>query len=294
MIETDDGVELALWDEGEKGIPVVFLHGFPENHHSWDALIKNLPAKVRNRFRLIRYDLRGFGESAKTGEASLHRLYEDHQQVIKALRLPKYHLVGHDWGGAIALHTARQAPETLRSMTVLNTNYWKTDLFGMWHLLFLNLPAIPKLAFNLIPTRLFRMAIRAAFVQPARLNRQVAESFLKMFHDPSTIEYWIRLYRNMGKGLLGKKLPSLQRLFSDKLDVSLQPSPKAYQVPTCLIWGQEDRFNPPWIGEDIRSRLSQKGCATELHLVKDAGHFVHEEKPEAVVKLILKHWQSCK
>ena len=130
-ITMNDGATIALWDTENEAMPLVFVHGFPENHHCWDHLISSLPDTVTKSFRLITYDLRGFGESSKLGEASINRLYEDHQAIVEILELQSYHFIGHDWGGALALQTARFKPQSLISATVMNTNFWKTDLSGM-------------------------------------------------------------------------------------------------------------------------------------------------------------------
>ena len=83
----DDGAKIALWDSKNEAMPLVFVHGFPENHHCWDHLISSLLNTVTKSFRLITYDLRGFGESSKSGEASINRLFKDHQTIIKTLEL---------------------------------------------------------------------------------------------------------------------------------------------------------------------------------------------------------------
>ncbi len=93
---TKDGAKIAIWDNYNKGTPVVFIHGFPETHICWNAVIDQFSKENIQNYRIILYDLRGFGKSSRTGEASLTQFYYDHQTIISKLKLNNYHLVGHD------------------------------------------------------------------------------------------------------------------------------------------------------------------------------------------------------
>jgi len=109
-ISADDGAKLVIWDSANEGIPVIFAHGFPQTHLCWSGILEHLDP-LRGQYRFITYDLRGFGDSAKTGEASWQRLLRDHLNVVSSLKISKYHFIGHDWGGATALRVSRFCPE---------------------------------------------------------------------------------------------------------------------------------------------------------------------------------------
>jgi len=288
-IRVDDGEKLTVWDSKTEGIPIVFAHGFPQTHLCWSGVLDAL-RPLGDRYRFICYDLRGFGESSKSGEASWQRFFQDHLNIVTALGLPKYHFVGHDWGGATALHVARFHPEQLRSAIILNTNYWKTDLKGMWHLFFLNLPIVTRLAFSLAPQVVFRSFLVKTFRDPNRVPNNVSKAYLEMFTDKQTVDFWIRLYRNMAKSLVRQSSPAqLKRLLKTSYLKTPSVSPQAFKIPITLIWGADDTFNPLWIAKDMLERLTRAGSQANLETVPDSGHFVSEEQPQIVSRHISNH-----
>lgn len=289
LIRVGDGESLAVWDQGGDGVPIVFVHGFPQNHRCWTEVLSHLSPPIQT-VRLILYDLRGHGESSKRGEASWQRLFQDHVDLTAALGISRYHFVGHDWGGAIGLHVARYYPEHLRSLVVLNTNYWKTDISGMWHMLLLNVPVVAPLCFRLAPLRMFDAFVTQSLMVHTRVDASVMDSYRAAFQDLATTTYWIRLYRNMAKGLLRQTLPpSLQSRFNSSAVVLPRTSVAAFQTPTLLIWGKLDTFNPLPVGRVIEERLRGYGAPVRFEVIADAKHFVAEDQPGRVGRLIGNH-----
>jgi pimeloyl-ACP methyl ester carboxylesterase len=289
LIRVSDGESLAVWDQGGSGIPVLFLHGFPENHRCWGRTLSKLTASM-TQLRCITYDLRGHGESSKLGEASWQRFFQDHIDLVAALGIDRYHLVGHDWGGAIGLHVSRFHPESLLSLVVLNTNYWKTDVGGMWHMLLLNVPIVAPLCFRWAPERMFKAFIINSLVDPSHADPSVLDSYRAAFEDKPTAHYWIRLYKNMAKGLIRQALPGA---FKSKITTSAIKLPRspdnAFQTPTTLVWGELDTFNPVPVGKAIEDGLKRYGAAVRFELVANAKHFVQEDQPEQVGEHIADH-----
>ena len=85
----------------EDAPPVILLHGFPESHRSWRAIVPLL----EDRFRLVMPDQRGFGGSdapADPAEYHIDKIIADLFALADALGIGEFALVGHDWGGAAA------------------------------------------------------------------------------------------------------------------------------------------------------------------------------------------------
>lgn len=108
-IPTTDGLQLSALVEGKKAGPtLVFVHGYPDNLHVWDDVV----ALLKDRYRIIRYDVRGAGLSdAPTGVRGyrLTQLLADFRRVIDTLspEVP-VHLIGHDWGSIQAWEFATE------------------------------------------------------------------------------------------------------------------------------------------------------------------------------------------
>lgn len=108
-IPTTDGLQLSALVEGNpKGPTLVFVHGYPDNLQVWDGVV----ALLKDRYRCIRYDVRGAGLSdapAATRGYRLSQLLADFRRVIDTASADApVHLVGHDWGSIQAWEFATE------------------------------------------------------------------------------------------------------------------------------------------------------------------------------------------
>jgi pimeloyl-ACP methyl ester carboxylesterase len=102
-------------DTGDGDIPVVFLHGNPTSSYIWRNVIPHDAAE----FRCLAPDLIGMGDS---GKPDIDYRFADHARYLDAwfdaLALDQVILVGHDWGGALAMDWAARHPEQTRGVAV--------------------------------------------------------------------------------------------------------------------------------------------------------------------------------
>jgi pimeloyl-ACP methyl ester carboxylesterase len=116
------GVTLDVQIEGD-GKPLVLLHGFPDTKRLWS---KTVPALVDAGFRVIVPDQRGYGASDKPADVeaySIPFLATDVTAILDNLGNERAHLVGHDWGAAIAWATASFAPERVDHLVALSVGH---------------------------------------------------------------------------------------------------------------------------------------------------------------------------
>ena len=103
-----DGFRLASWVDGpEDGVPMMLIHGWPELAHSWRPVI---PALVAAGYRVVSYDLLGFGQSDAPREVEhygIANLVAHLEAVLDHYAMPRAVMVGHDWGGIILWHAVR-------------------------------------------------------------------------------------------------------------------------------------------------------------------------------------------
>ena len=121
---TANGLRFFVVDEGEKGrAPVVLLHGFPDTSYVWRYQI---PALVGANFRVIAPDLRGRGRSERperVEDYALSRIVGDVVGIMDALGVERAHIVGHDWGAAVAWLFASLLPQRVDHLVVLSVGH---------------------------------------------------------------------------------------------------------------------------------------------------------------------------
>lgn len=110
------GKKVAYKDVGQ-GIPVVLVHCSNANHREWSFLID----KLQGRYRLLAPDLLGYGDSDRWPPDEPFDPYTDVnviQDLLTELNEP-VHLVGHSYGGVLALEVARQGKHQIKSLTLI-------------------------------------------------------------------------------------------------------------------------------------------------------------------------------
>jgi pimeloyl-ACP methyl ester carboxylesterase len=117
------GIEYQVTGQGR---PVVLLHGFPDSGRLWRHQVTAL---AEAGFRVIVPDLRGYGLSDKPAEVeaySLPLLAGDVMAVLSDAGVERAHVVGHDWGAALAWAIASLAPGTVDHLAVLSVGHPST------------------------------------------------------------------------------------------------------------------------------------------------------------------------
>lgn len=123
-------VEVSGPDDGD---PVLLLHGFPQNRHAWDRVV---PALNAAGCRTIAPDQRGYSDGARPLGAdsyALPLLAGDALGILDALGIESAHVVGHDWGSAVAWHLAARHAERVRTLTAVSFPHLEAYWYALRH-----------------------------------------------------------------------------------------------------------------------------------------------------------------
>jgi len=102
------------------GEPVLLLHGFPQDHREWELVRPRLHAAG---LRTVAPDQRGYSPGARPADIAAYRperLAADAIAIMRSCGAPAFHLVGHDWGAAVAWQVAAAHPSCVRTLTALS------------------------------------------------------------------------------------------------------------------------------------------------------------------------------
>src|SRR6266699_3538763 len=114
-----NGLGFEVWDEG-KGTPVVLLHGFPDTSVMWRHQVKALNGAG---FRTIAPDMRGRGRSDRPTavvDYAMPSIVADVTGIMDALGIERAHVVGHDWGAAVAWFVGMLAPNRVDHLVAIS------------------------------------------------------------------------------------------------------------------------------------------------------------------------------
>lgn len=144
-----DGVGIEYEVTGE-GRPVLLLHGFPDSGRLWR---NQVPVLASAGFQVVVPDLRGYGRSDKPTEVeaySLPLLAGDVMAVLADVGVARAHVVGHDWGAALAWVLASLAPDNVDHLVALSVGNPLTfrrtveQLEKSWYMLLFQFPGIAE------------------------------------------------------------------------------------------------------------------------------------------------------
>jgi pimeloyl-ACP methyl ester carboxylesterase len=267
----DRGRRLHLIDHGHRMAQVVLLlHGNPTWSFLWRKVIGLLPPR---RFRCVAPDLLGFGLSDKLpapADHSVDRHLEALCELVEALDLQRCVLVGQDWGGPLATGLGARLPERVAGLVLANTSVLvPARPRGTAFHRFARLPLLSDLAFRLtgFPMNVLHRLqgdrgsiqgdVAAAYRWPLRRVRDRAGP--------------LGLARMVPSGPDHPSVPALRRG---------EAWARAFQGPVALVWGEKD----PLLGRALRRHEEAFPQARVTRT--QAGHFLQEEVPEALVEAI--------
>lgn len=277
-----NGIELDVVDTGPRDAPVLlFLHGFPESHRTWRHQI----AHFSDRFRCIAPDQRGYRGSSKPQDVASYtpdKLIGDIFLLADALDVDTFTIIGHDWGGAIAWGVALTGQATDRVTRAIIANAPHPVTFQK--LLYTN--PVQREASQYM--RGFKDTANDALVREHGLAALLLQEIKWDRADVMEPEERAALFadwqdRDAAFGMLNWyraspiDVPPMDAPFALPEGWTQPPLPPL-TIPTLVIWAMDDLALPP---ENLAG-LDEIVTDMTLAEVRDCGHFVPWEAPEAV------------
>ena len=275
VVHTDVRVDRTRWHVATAGAsdapPIVLRHGWPQNWWIWRRVIGDLA----RTHRVYAPDLRGFGWSeAPPGRYSKMGLACDVERLLDELEIEQADLVGHDWGGMAAWLTAIRAPERVRSLSVFSIVHpWikpGSDLRTTLRTLYMPVLGTPGLGpLVLRQPALMRRFIPRATAPGFRFDPQDLALYADGWARPDHARATSALYRTF----VIRELPALLRG---------RYANRRVTAPTLLATGALDPVVTPARIAGAEDHVDDLRTA----VIDDAGHFVADEQPTAVLRLI--------
>lgn len=240
-----------------EGEPLLILHGWGGSSSSW-IKIQNLLAQ---NYQVIVPDLPGFGKSTPPQQPwGIEDYCNFVLDLIQKLNLDSFYLVGHSFGGGIAVKFTAENPQPVRSLILCAPAGIKPEP-GLKTKLFFWAAKLGEAIFSLRPLVRFKDKARNYFYTLLR-NRDYGKANQTM---KETMKKVLSYYTNLNSGS-GPFLDDLTRI---------KPS-------TLLIWGDRDKL----VSVEYARIFKRKIRNSELEVFSKVGHSPHLEAPDQLSRII--------
>lgn len=252
-----------LFECAGEGDAVVFLHGFGLDLRMWASQFK----AFQSTFRVIRYDLRGFGRSSLPPVCK-YAHEEDLQALLSHLGVTSAHVVGSSMGGRMALRFALACPKMVRSLVLADSALdgypWSDEWQRRWK----------------------AMCETAKADGIAEAKRQWLEH--PLFGSARTVPSCALLLSTMIGEYSGWHWRGT--------DTARSPSPALSErlheicLPSLVITGAHDVPDFQAIGNRLAGGLPR----AHREIIESSGHLVNLEAPDSFNRILLEFWRELK
>ena len=263
------GLVFDVRDAGPADGPVVvLLHGFPQHNDSWDAVVDKLTAQG---YRCLAPNQRGYSPGARPSRRRDYRMSElvaDVAALIDDSGAKRVHLVGHDWGAAVAWNVAARLPDRLASFAPISVPHpvpfvkalWTSkQVLASWYMFFFHLPRLPErllLHRNGSTTRLAE-SLAAGGQTPANAARDAAA-----MSQPGALTAALNWYRAMTMAKPAGKIT----------------------VPTIYVWSDADTALLP---KAAHASGDYVVADYRFEVLSGVSHWIPEERADTLADLLL-------
>lgn len=252
-----DGRAVHLRDEGPRGaLPIVLLHGSNADLHTWQPWAEAL----RGRYRVIRYDQVGHGLTGpvQSGDYTRAAMAADVGRVADALSLDTFVLAGNSMGGGVALEYALAHPDRLAGLVLVDSLGAPQSGEGGGNLAFTlaRIPGIRNVMAHVTPRSLVEHSLGQSVSNKKAVTPEAVDRYWELLRYPGNREATMARFGEPDAPFAEAKLAALD-------------------VPTLVMWGEEDRLIPL----SSARWLAQRIPGATLVAYPGIGHIPMEEAP---------------
>lgn len=270
-----NGLKFEVLEQGSGDKLALFLHGFPELNHSWRY---QLPLLARLGYRAWAPNLRGYGRTSRPpGVANYHidHLVADVAGLIDASGAREVTLVAHDWGAIIAWMFAIRKTRPLTRLIIMNVPHplcfareirtWR-QMKKSWYVFFFQIPRLPEAVLGANDAKPIGDAFLNMAIDKSRFPDEVLEVYRANARQPGALTAMVNYYRAAMRA--GAK--------------AMQPQPGLVDVPTLMIWGEEDTA----LSKETTYGTDKFVRDLTIRYLPGVSHWVQQEAPETVNAMI--------
>jgi pimeloyl-ACP methyl ester carboxylesterase/quinol monooxygenase YgiN len=254
---------------GGSGTPVVLLHGFPNTWFAW----RDVMPRLAEHHTVIAVDLRGLGDSGQgTQPNDVPTDAEDLHGLVAELGLGPVLVAGQDWGGAAAFAFAAAYPHLVRRLAVLEAmpaGPWMQPGPGgdPWFVGFHQVPDLPERMVAGRERVYLDWFLRAYSATPGVPSPAAAEEYVRCYARPGAMASAFARYRGRGAGR--------------EIEYNTAHLSQPIGLPVLAVGGER------LFGAAVADNLRHGASDVRQEVLADCGHYVTEERPDEVARLLL-------
>lgn len=245
------------------GEPILLLHGWPFTWFTWEKVIQELS----KRYTVIAPDLRGIGDSSKPKEGyDLQTKADDVKALLLHLNMPKVQVVGHDLGAQVAYMFARNYPEMVKKLVVMEVviaglpGAENFEANPPWWFTFHNVPGLGEKVLLGNEAQYLDWFYTNSSFQKRGISAEARAEYIAAYSGSEGLRGGFEHYRAFAQN-----------------KTEAQNNPRKLIPPTMAIGGSV-------VGDLLFKQLKLNGANVIGRIIPECGHHIPDECPGALLK----------
>lgn len=255
------------------GPALLLLHGLACDSSTWAKVMPTLA----EHYTVIAPDLLGHGESDKPdADYSLGGYANGMRDLLTVLGIDKVTVVGHSFGGGVAMQFAYQFPDRTERVALVSTGGLGREVTAL--IRFLTIPG-SGLAIGLATMRPWRPVVSTGMRALSRLP-------LTVTRDLDEVARIYEALADPAQRLAVQRVTSHVLNWRGQFVTMTDRSYLARLMPVLVVWGRDDMVIPSSHADLAPTQVS------DVHVLDDAGHFPHKDHPEEFCRIVMEFIES--